>query len=106
MAVWADLGRSATRIGHVPVVVTQRLSARYRHWSFRCCSSPDRDLDQVLVAWFTDDAGFRSQLDEYQHLVQSDDETTYLPPRTPLPLPQARPKRPAPPRPRLPPRRR
>jgi hypothetical protein len=37
MAVWADLGRSATRIGHVPVVVTQRSSARYRHWPFRCC---------------------------------------------------------------------
>ena len=24
-----------------PVAVTQRSSARYRHWPFRCCSSPD-----------------------------------------------------------------
>src|SRR5260370_18463818 len=23
-----------------PVAVTQRSSARYRHWPFRCCSSP------------------------------------------------------------------
>jgi hypothetical protein len=29
--------------------------------------------DHVLVAWFTDDAGFRWQLDEYQHLVQVND---------------------------------
>jgi hypothetical protein len=36
--------------------------------------------DYVLVAWFTDDAGFRWQLDEYQHLVQVDDggELEYL----------------------------
>jgi hypothetical protein len=34
------------------------------------------EKDQLFVAWFTDDAGFRWQLDEYQHLVQagSDDE--------------------------------
>ena len=38
----------------------------------------DRNPDRVLVAWFTDDAGFRWRLDEYQHLVQSGDETTYL----------------------------
>lgn len=35
--------------------------------------------DQVLVAWFTDDAGFRWQLDQYLHLVRSDDESEYLP---------------------------
>jgi hypothetical protein len=34
--------------------------------------------DEVLVAWFTDDDGFRWQLDEYQHLVQSDDESEYV----------------------------
>lgn len=33
--------------------------------------------DEVLVAWFTDDAGFRWQLDEYLHLVRSDDESEY-----------------------------
>jgi hypothetical protein len=33
----------------------------------------------IVVAWFTDDAGFRWQLDEYMHLVQADDETKYLP---------------------------
>lgn len=34
--------------------------------------------DQVLVAWFTDDAGFRWQLDQYLHLVRSDDESEYV----------------------------
>jgi hypothetical protein len=33
--------------------------------------------DEVLVVWFTDDAGFRWQLDEYLHLVRSDDESEY-----------------------------
>ena len=51
-----------------------------------------RNPDQVLVTWFTDDAGFRWQLDEYLHLVQSDDETTYLPAGTPRPLPQGTPE--------------
>jgi hypothetical protein len=37
------------------------------------------DPDQVLVAWFTDDAGIRWQLDQYLHLVQSDDENEYVP---------------------------
>jgi hypothetical protein len=37
------------------------------------------DPNQVLVAWFTDDAGFRWQLDQYLHLVQSDDENEYVP---------------------------
>lgn len=36
-----------------------------------------RQSDQVLVTWFTDDAGFRWQLDEYLHLVQADDESEY-----------------------------
>jgi hypothetical protein len=35
------------------------------------------DQDEVFVAWFTDDTGFRWQLDEFQHLVQSDDESVY-----------------------------
>jgi hypothetical protein len=39
--------------------------------------------DHVAVAWFTDDAGFRWQLDEYQHLLRSDDESEYVP--TPRP---------------------
>ena len=37
------------------------------------------DLDQVLVAWFTDDAGFRWQLDENQHLVSINNGNEYLP---------------------------
>jgi hypothetical protein len=36
------------------------------------------DPNQVLVAWFTDDAGFRWQLDQYLHLVRSDDESEYV----------------------------
>jgi len=39
--------------------------------------SLSRETDQVFVAWFTDDAGFRWQLDEYLHLVQVDDESEY-----------------------------
>jgi hypothetical protein len=35
--------------------------------------------DHVLVVWFTDDAGFRWQLDQYLHLVQSGDEDQYVP---------------------------
>jgi hypothetical protein len=35
--------------------------------------------DQLLVAWFTDDAGFRWQLDEYQHLVEAADGDVYKP---------------------------
>jgi hypothetical protein len=34
--------------------------------------------DHILVAWFTDDAGFRWQLDEYLHLVPAGDEDEYL----------------------------
>jgi hypothetical protein len=44
-------------------------------------SEPDR----VLVVWFTDNDGFRWQLDEYQHFVQSDDESQYLPLMHPAP---------------------
>jgi hypothetical protein len=47
------------------------------------CGFAFKDLrpepDQVLVAWFTDDAGFRWQLDQYLHLVRSDDESEYHP---------------------------
>jgi hypothetical protein len=47
------------------------------------CAFTFKDLrpepDQVLVAWFTDDAKFRWQLDQYLHLVQSADESEYLP---------------------------
>jgi hypothetical protein len=43
--------------------------------------------DQVLVAWFTDDDEFRWQLDEHQRLVESGDESVYLPVKTPRPLP-------------------
>jgi hypothetical protein len=38
-----------------------------------------REPDQVLVAWFTDDAEFRWRLDQYLHLVLSDDESEYVP---------------------------
>jgi hypothetical protein len=38
-----------------------------------------REPDQVVVAWFTDDAGFRWQLDEYRHLVPAAEEDEYLP---------------------------
>lgn len=44
--------------------------------------------DQVLVAWFADDDEFRWQLDQYQHLVQTDDESLYLPVKTTKPLRQ------------------
>jgi len=37
-----------------------------------------REPDQVLVVWFTDDAGFRWQLDQYLHLVRSEDEDRYM----------------------------
>jgi hypothetical protein len=39
----------------------------------------NREEDFALVAWFTDDAGFRWQLDEYLHLVSAGDESEYLP---------------------------
>jgi rhodanese-related sulfurtransferase len=32
------------------VTVTKRSSARYRHWPFRCCSSPGAQLVEVLPA--------------------------------------------------------
>jgi hypothetical protein len=35
--------------------------------------------DFILVAWFTDDAGFRWQLDEYLHLARASDEDEYQP---------------------------
>lgn len=40
-----------------------------------------REPDQVFVAWFTDDAGNRWQLDEYLHLVKANDgdESEYKP---------------------------
>jgi hypothetical protein len=46
-----------------------------------CFTFPDLRVepDHVLVAWFTDDAGFRWQLDENLHLVTTDDESEYLP---------------------------
>lgn len=44
--------------------------------------------DEALLAWFTDDDGFRWQLDEYQHLAESDDENEWVPVKVPQPLPQ------------------
>jgi hypothetical protein len=38
-----------------------------------------RDADHIVVAWFTDDAGNRWQLDEDMHLAQRDDESEYRP---------------------------
>jgi hypothetical protein len=35
--------------------------------------------EHIIVVWFTDDAGFRWQLDEYLHLTQSEDEGEYRP---------------------------
>jgi hypothetical protein len=49
---------------------------------------PTESPDRVLVAWFTDDDEFRWQLDQYQHLVESRDESAYLPLKKPEPLPQ------------------
>ena len=43
--------------------------------------------DEVAVAWFTDDDGTRWQLDESQHLAESDDESVYLPLAAAQPLP-------------------
>ena len=47
--------------------------------------------DEVGVAWFTDDDGTRWQLDEYQHLAESGDETVYLPLAAAQPIPQREP---------------
>ena len=46
-------------------------------FTFKLTRSPD----QVFVAWFTDDAGNRWQLDEYLHLVKANDgdESEYKP---------------------------
>jgi hypothetical protein len=44
--------------------------------------------DEALVSWFTDDDGFRWQLDQYHHLTESEDESVYLPLKTPRPLPR------------------
>jgi hypothetical protein len=43
-------------------------------------SFPNRPVepDHILVAWFTDDAGFRWQLDEDQHLVSARDGDQYI----------------------------
>ena len=49
------------------------------------------ELDALVEGGHVADAQ-PAQLDEYQHLVQSDDETTYLPARTPRPLPQGAPE--------------
>lgn len=60
---------------NVPAFETLRPGSR--------CAFSFKDLktepDQVLVAWLTDDAGHRWQLDQYLHLVRSDDESEYLP---------------------------
>ena len=37
------------------------------------------DPGHTVVVWFTDDAGFRWQVDEYVHLVQADNETMHVP---------------------------
>jgi hypothetical protein len=47
--------------------------------------------DEVAVAWFTDDDGTRWQLDEFQHLAESGDESVYLPLPMAQPLPQREP---------------
>src|SRR5271169_1639983 len=49
----------ATELGYFerPVAVTQRSSARYRHWPFRCCSSPEPDRPQLLGQWVSGAAG-------------------------------------------------
>jgi hypothetical protein len=42
LGTWQVFHPPATELGYAerPVAVTQRSSARYRHWPFRCCSSP------------------------------------------------------------------
>ena len=37
------------------------------------------DPNHVIVMWFTDDAGFRWQLDQNMHLVEADDGDVYKP---------------------------
>src|SRR6266566_599075 len=39
-----------------PVAVIQRSSARYRHWPFRCCSSPAATLERLRVHRQLDEA--------------------------------------------------
>jgi streptogramin lyase len=33
--------------------------------------------DQCLIVWFTDDAGYRWQLDQFMHLAETDDGTAH-----------------------------
>jgi len=37
-------------------------------------AATDGNDDHIVVAWFTDDAGFRWQLDEFQHLAETKDD--------------------------------
>jgi hypothetical protein len=46
-------------------------------FTFNGLSSAEED--HIMVAWFTDDAGFRWQLDDYLHLVQAADGDKYEP---------------------------
>ena len=43
------------------------------------CPAVSLGPGHTVVAWFTDDAGFRWQLDEYQHLVEAADGDVYKP---------------------------
>jgi len=37
-------------------------------------ATTDVNEDQIIVAWFTDDAGLRWHLDEFQHLTETKDD--------------------------------
>ncbi len=55
-----------------PVAVTQRSSARYRHWPFRCCSTPAALLASLWEAGAHDQAAALLARDPAAHAALDD----------------------------------
>jgi hypothetical protein len=73
-------GGTQPRTMEIPIVEQPGLWYKVLRPGERCRFTFDgltRDEDHILVAWFTDDAGFRWQLDEYLHLVQAGNDDEY-----------------------------
>jgi len=78
-SVVAGVHQGTLRMGPDAEEVTQVDVLRpQRRCGFAFDSVAD-DQDHVFVAWFTDDAGFRWQLDQNMHLVEADDGDVYKP---------------------------
>jgi hypothetical protein len=79
MTTASKFGPVAPRPGGVEVMVDEGPVSRYGtlppgkpcKFSF---AATDVDEDRIVVAWFTDDAGLRWQLDEFQHLTETKDD--------------------------------